>query len=75
MRLLVSEGADIDAKDNNSLTSLQDAALNGHEAVVQLLVKEGANIKAKTEYGRMPLHYAAMNGHEAVVQQLLTTRR
>ncbi|KAK1772870.1 hypothetical protein QBC33DRAFT_522720 [Phialemonium atrogriseum] len=72
VRLLLKEGADFEAKDEDDWTPLSLAARKGHEAaVVKLLLKEGADFEAKDKYGRTPLLQAAGRGHEAVVKLLL----
>ena len=71
VRLLVEQGADVEARDKDGGTALHRAADNGHEAVVRLLVKQGANVEAKTNYGGTALLRAARYGHEAVVRLLV----
>ncbi|GFP54312.1 inversin [Trichoderma asperellum] len=72
VRLLVKEGADIEAKDMIGRTPLYCAVGEGHEDVVKLLVEKGADIEAKNYgYGQTPLHWAAKNGHEGVIQLLV----
>jgi ankyrin repeat protein len=47
VRLLLQNGADIEAKMVTAVTALDLAAKNGHDAVVRLLIENGANFKAK----------------------------
>ena len=70
MQQLLAQGADTEAKDEFGHTPLLNAALGGHEAVVQQLLAQGADIDAKDESGWTPLSYAAEGGHEAVVRLL-----
>ncbi|KLU93047.1 hypothetical protein MAPG_11963, partial [Magnaporthiopsis poae ATCC 64411] len=69
-RLLIENGADIEAKDHDGWTPLHWAAGKGHETVAKLLTELGANIEAKNDNGCTPLHLAAQNKHEAVVRLL-----
>jgi len=41
-KLLISKGADIEARNNNGLTPLGFASFNGHKEVAELLLKHGA---------------------------------
>jgi ankyrin repeat protein len=75
IRLLLEEGADIEAKDKDGLTPLSWAAECGYEAVVKLLLEKDAEIEAKDSVGRTPLLYGAKNGNKATVQLLLATNR
>jgi ankyrin repeat protein len=62
VRLLVENGADIEAQDADEGTALHWAAKNGHKTVVQLLLENRAETGLK---------WAAENGYEAVVRLLL----
>jgi len=70
VRLLLEQGADVEAKINDGWTALHEAARGGHEAVVRLLLEKGADVEAKTDDGWKALHRAAGGGHEAVVRLL-----
>lgn len=72
VELLLSKGANVNAKDNITMTPLHRAAIEGHYSTVELLLSKGANINAKTRSGYTPLHFAAKNVHKVVVEMLLT---
>jgi ankyrin repeat protein len=71
VRLLVEQGADVEARDEDGQTALHRAARYGHEAVVRLLVEQGADVEARDEVGWTALHWAARYGHEVVVRLLV----
>ena len=73
VKLLLERGADVEARDKDSLTPLLlHAAWNGHKAIVRLLLEKGADIEVRDEDGRTPLLlYAAWNGYEAIARLLL----
>jgi hypothetical protein len=70
-RLLLEQGADVNAQGGVCGNALQAASFRGHEAVVQLLLDKGAEVNAQGgEYGNA-LQAASIRGYEAVVQLLL----
>jgi len=71
VRLLIDQGANMEAKDNDGQTPLSWAAEKGHEVVVRLLVDKGASVETKDNSGRTPLLWAAEKGHEVVVRLLV----
>jgi len=48
--LLATDGVEIDLKNNYGWTPLQQAAHNGHEAVVWLLLEQGAELESKDRW-------------------------
>ncbi|KAF0683041.1 Aste57867_24894 [Aphanomyces stellatus] len=77
-RLLVEQGADVNAADMDEYSLLCTAAQNGKLDVVQLLLKHGANVNQRTkveshttvqyfmvttQHGHTPLRAASLQGH------------
>jgi ankyrin repeat protein len=69
--LLLSQAADVDAKDEELRTPLHLAAKSGENKAVQVLVEAGADIQALDKNGVTPLHTAAESGNKDVVEALL----
>ena len=57
-RLLIDEGADVQAADNKGRTPLHQTSGEGHLEVARLLLDEGADVQAADINGRTPLHEA-----------------
>ena len=73
VRLLVENGADIEARSPNNATPLICAAEGNNEGVVQFLLASGAYVGAGDDFGWKSLHRVTVNcGGEAVAQMLLT---
>lgn len=60
--MLIENGANIDAIDNNGDTPLSVASWSGSEHVVGLLLERGANVNDKNNDGATPLHQAVAQG-------------
>ncbi|EAX89589.1 hypothetical protein TVAG_485630 [Trichomonas vaginalis G3] len=50
--ILISNGADINAKDKNRWTPLHYAASNNSKEIAEILISNGADINAKDKNGR-----------------------
>ena len=72
IQLLLDKGADIEAKDGNNQTLLQEASKQWDLRKVELLLQEGADVGSKNSEGRTALHLAAKNGHSEGVKLLLS---
>jgi len=70
IHILLSHGADVNAKDNTGLTPLHVAAWwsNNRAAV---LLDNGAQIDAEDSFGDTPLHVAAMHGRAKMCKVLI----
>lgn len=70
VRLLIANGAKVDAATTNDRTPLHMAAATGHKDVVELLLANGADINAVDKQGWKPLDLAVQNGHKEVAEFL-----
>jgi ankyrin repeat protein len=58
MRILLREGADVDAEGDLGMTPLHYAAMNGHIPAIELLLQSGANPAALDEHGSNAVSWA-----------------
>lgn len=71
VRLLVREGADVNAKDKFSQTALMYASRVGNIDLVRLLVESGADLNTAAKHNLSALMLAVINGHAEVVRILI----
>jgi ankyrin repeat protein len=70
-RLLLDQGADVDAQGGEYGNALQAASAKGHEGVVKQLIDAGADVNAMNEKLGNALQVASARGHKQVVRMLL----
>jgi hypothetical protein len=71
-RLLLQNGADVNAKSNGGYTPLHSAAIFGNVDILHLLVENGANLEAQDVVGWRALHRATDHGHLPFIQELIS---
>jgi ankyrin repeat protein len=70
-RLLLDQGADINAQGGRYGNALQAASWGGHEQIVKTLLDKGADVNAQAgRYGNA-LQAASWGGHEQIIKTLL----
>lgn len=69
-QLLVSKGADPNARSKSGLTALMVAAGHDNAPLVGLLIQAGAKVDARADDGRTALDLAKENGSDASIQTL-----
>jgi ankyrin repeat protein len=72
VELLISKGADINAKDEEGRTALMSAAFYGRKETVNLLISNGADANTKDNYNNTALMIAASAGNKGMVELLLS---
>ncbi len=72
VRLLLSRGADIEARDLRQWTPLFWAVYWCRAEALRCLLDEGAIPQAKDSDGNTPLHIAVSRGHSEICHELLT---
>jgi ankyrin repeat protein len=71
VKLLIENGADMEARDGTGRTVLMIAAAKDYFDKAQLLVQRGANVNATTTRRLTPLHFAAGGGKSPEIVRLL----
>lgn len=70
-KYLINAGADVNVKDNDGLTSLVYAIIDGRQDFVRFLIHNKADINAKSDTGMTPLHYGVSSDQIEIVQLLI----
>jgi ankyrin repeat protein len=68
VRLLLSNGADNEAKNKNGFNAFHLATRKRCMATTQLLIDHGANLEATDSQGRTALHIAVFEKHKAIIR-------
>lgn len=71
VKLLVSQGTDVNAADQDLRTPLMWAAFDGYTDIVKMLLENGAQVDAQDGIGRTALMYAASGSNIDTVRALL----
>ena len=71
LKIMLDQGVDVNAKNNDGDNALLVAAKMGHASATEFLLGKGADVNAKNDYGDTALIFAVTNDHIAVVETLL----
>ena len=74
LRVLLEDGADVNASQGDGATALHWASYWDDLESVALLIRAGADVSAANDLGATPLWLAAQNGSAAIVRELLGAR-
>jgi hypothetical protein len=73
VKVLLEQGADVNAKSPYGATGLFFAADRGNMEIIRILIDHGADVKVKdTFYGASAVTWAAMKSHADVIKLLLS---
>jgi TPR repeat protein len=70
-QLLLTNGAQVNARGLRDETPLHMAMYDGHREVAEVLLANGAEVNARNTDGETPLHLAARKGYAELVELLL----
>ena len=70
VRRLIKEGRDVNTRGEYGTTPLMEAAIGGHNQVVEELIREGARVNVKDNLQQTALYCASWRGHCSVVKTL-----
>jgi len=71
VRALITQGADVNARQGDGSTALHWAVYKGNIAMMEALIAAGADVKAATREGATPLYLASVNADAAALAALL----
>lgn len=61
VELLISNGANVNARTANGDTPLHNASIYGYEDIAKLLISKGADVNVKNDFGATPLLLASIH--------------
>lgn len=64
VKVCISEGCDVNERDENTYTPLHYAVQDGYVEIAKFLLDAGAEVDAKDEFGNTPLSTAVYNFNE-----------
>lgn len=70
VEMLLSHGADATASKINGISSLHEAARQGHLEIARALLEHGADVNALTDVGWPPIHYAKLHRNYEIADLL-----
>lgn len=71
VKSLLSQGHEVNPRDNAGWIPLHEACNHGHYAIVECLLENGADVNNRGLKGMTPLHDAATNGHFTIMRLLI----
>ena len=74
VELLIANGSDVNAKNQNGYTPLHKAVDDGHKEIVELLIAKGADVNAMEGGGGTPLHHAVLFVGDKKLAELLIAK-
>jgi len=73
VKLLISEGAEVNVKCHDGMTPLHYAAREGHKEIVELLLAHGADVNiGEAKYNKTAAEFAMRRNHTEIVQLLVS---
>ena len=73
IKLLLENGAALNAKNRDGATALMSASANGYMEVVKFLLEQGIDINARDNGGMSALRFAVANENDDVARLLKTS--
>ena len=70
MRLLIDNGANVNATKHDYWTPIHLSANNGHLGIVKLLLEHGADVHAINEQGETPCQASLQRGYTQIADLL-----